>query len=348
MPKTIHVATTQMDATPAPLTERLERAETLVSEAARVGAQLVVLPELFNIGYAYTDQNFEHVEAIDGKTSAWMKATAARFNIHLAGTILLFEDYDVYNSMLLFSPHGQMWRYDKNYPWAWEHGYFRERKGITVAKTELGDLGMLICWDVAHPKLWKQYAGKTDMIVAASCPPDAPQGSYDFPGGEKVTFGELGNSMESLKNAGKVFFGDMVDQQAKWLGVPVVNSGASGTVKTPIPKGDALLKMLALLAPHVRKLQPQASQMQLTCEMMPSCKVANASGCVVAERMPVEGEGYVMAEVSLGDTKPMPRGQQPKPPMKPLEYQLSVLNADVMVPAMMKSVYKNGLKKLRK
>jgi predicted amidohydrolase len=303
---------------------------------------------LFNIGYAYIDQNFERVEPIDGKTSTWMKSAASRFNIHLSGTILLLENGDIYNSMLLFSPSGQMWRYDKNYPWAWERGYFREQKGITVAKTELGDLGMLICWDVAHPKLWEQYAGLTDMIVAASCPPDAPQGSYDFPNGEKVTFDEMGSVTKSLKNAGKIFFGDMVDQQAQWLGVPMVNSGACGTVKTPIPKGDALAKMLALFAPHIRKLWTQADQMQLSCEMMSSCKIVDASGCVLAKRHPSEGEGFVMAEVSLGDTKSAPRGQQPKPPLSFIDYQLSILNADVMIPAMMKSVYKNGLKKLRK
>lgn len=348
MPKTIQVATTQMNATPAPLTERLERAEMLVSEAARAGAQLVVLPELFNIGYAYTDQNFERVEPIDGKTSTWMKSAASRFNIHLSGTILLLENGDIYNSMLLFSPSGQMWRYDKNYPWAWERGYFREQKGITIAKTGLGDLGMLICWDVAHPKLWEQYAGKTDMIVAASCPPDAPQGSYDFPNGEKVTFDEMGSAMESLKNAGKIFFGDMVNQQAQWLGVPVVNSGACGTVKTPIPKAGALIKMLAPFAPRIRDLQSQASQMQLSCGMMSSCKVVDASGCVLAKRHPSEGEGFVMAEVSLKETKTMPTDRQPKPPMRPMEYLLSILNADVMVPAMMKSVYKDGLKKLGK
>ena len=141
MPKTIRVATVQMDATPAPLTERLERAETLVFEAAQSEAQLVVLPELFNIGYAYTDRNFESAEPINGKTNAWMKAASARLNIHLAGTFLLLEDGEIYNSMLLFSPSGEMWRYDKNYPWAWERGYFRERRGITVAETELGDLG---------------------------------------------------------------------------------------------------------------------------------------------------------------------------------------------------------------
>jgi len=348
MPKTIRVATVQMDATPAPTIERLKRAEKLVSEAAYSGAQLVILPELFNIGYAYTDRNFESAEPIDGRTSAWIKASAARFNIHLAGTLLLLDGGEIYNTMLLFSPSGEMWRYDKNYPWAWERGYFRERRGITVAKTELGDLGMMICWDIGHPKLWKQYAGKTDMMVIASCPPDGPNASYDFPQGEKIDFNDIGSAVSSLKDAGRQFFGEMVNQQAKWLGVPVVNSGASGWVKTHIPKASALLRTFALFAPHMLKLLPLASQLQMSCEMIPSCKVVDAGGHVLAERMPAEGEGFVITEVTLADAKSMPRKQQPKSPLKPMEYQLSLLNADVIVPTMMKSIYKNGLKKIKK
>ena len=77
MPKTIKVATVQMDAMPAPVSERLERAEKIVVQAAQEGAQLVVLPELFNTGYAYIDDNYILAEPLDGMTSAWMKATSA-------------------------------------------------------------------------------------------------------------------------------------------------------------------------------------------------------------------------------------------------------------------------------
>src|SRR4030095_8141688 len=121
-----------------------------------------------------------------------MKAIAARLKIHLAGTLLILEQGDIFNSLLLFSPSGQQWRYDKNYPWAWERGYFRERRGVTVANTELGDLGMLICWDVGHANLWKQYVGQVDMMVIASCPPDGPNATYEFPDGNHLRFSELG------------------------------------------------------------------------------------------------------------------------------------------------------------
>jgi hypothetical protein len=348
MSRTVKVATTQMDAAPAPLRERLERAERIVTQAARAGAQLIVLPELFNTGYAYTDDNFRLAEPIDGTTSTWMKDISARLGIHLAGTFLLLEDGEIYDTMLLFSPNGKMWRYDKNYPWAWERGYFRERRGTTIANTELGDLGMMICWDLGHVNLWKQYAGKVDMMALASCPPDAPNASYDFPSGEKLNFGDMGPMMNAIQSAGKEFFGKMVDQQAQWLGVPAVNSGASGRVQTRVPKAGALLGTFLFFAPKIIKLLSQANQLLMTCELIPSCKIVDASGQVVVERTPIEGEGFIMAEVSFADSKPMPKRPQPNPPLDRMTAQMSLFNADVMIPSMMKSVYKNGLKTIRK
>lgn len=337
-----------MDAKPAPVTERLDRAEKIAVQAAQAGAQLVVLPELFNIGYAYTDDNFQRAETLDGMTSSWMKAQSARLGIHLTGTFLLLEHGELYNTMLLYSPSGQMWRYDKNYPWAWERGYFRGRRGMTIANTELGDLGLMICWDLGHLNVWKQYAGKADMIVIASCPPDGPNAKYQFSDNEELHFDNLGATMDSMKDVGKLFFGDMVNQQAKWLGIPAVNSGASGRVQTHIPNAGALLRSFILFAPRMIKLLPKAEQLQISCGMIPSCKVVDANGHVIAERAPTEDEGFVMAEVTLTDSKSAPTQRQPNPPMNPTIARMATFNADVMIPAMMRSGYKNGLKKIGK
>jgi predicted amidohydrolase len=347
MPRIIKVATGQMDAAPAPVGERLARAEKISEQAAQAGAQLVVLPELFNVGYAYTDDNFGLAEPLNGLTSTWMKTTAARLGIHLAGTLLLLERGDIYDSMLFFSPKGQMWRYDKNYPWAWERGYFRGRRGMTVAQTELGDLGLMICWDLGHLNLWRQYAGKVDMVVIASCPPDGPNASYDFPSGERIDFNDLG-AMASVKDAGRQFFGEMVNQQAQWLGVPVVNSGASGIVRTHVPRASALLSTLSLVAPRLLKLLPKAEGLRMSCEMIPSCKVVDAGGRILAERAPNEGEGFAISEVTLADSKSVPARRQPNPPLDGVIARMSYFNADLMVPFLMKSVYKNGLNKIRK
>jgi predicted amidohydrolase len=171
MSRTLKVAAIQMDAAPAPLRERLDRAADLIAEATSSGAQLVVLPEVFNTGYQYHDQNYALAESIDGETVNWMRLRSAQHGVHLVGTLLLRDEEDIYNSALLVAPDGRMWRYDKHYPFLWERAYFREGRQITIAATDLGKLGMMICWDAAHADLWQRYAGKVDAMVIASCPP---------------------------------------------------------------------------------------------------------------------------------------------------------------------------------
>ena len=123
MPHTLRVATIQLNATPASTDERLNRAAQYIQQAAQEGAKLVLLPELFNTGYTYSAANFQRAEPLNGITVTWMQAQAQQHNIHLAGSLLLLDEEDVYNSLILVSPDGRRWRYDKNYPFLFERGY---------------------------------------------------------------------------------------------------------------------------------------------------------------------------------------------------------------------------------
>ncbi|RPJ23036.1 MAG: carbon-nitrogen hydrolase family protein, partial [Chloroflexi bacterium] len=208
MDRRISLATTQLNATPVPLVERLARAENLVTQAARAGAQLVVLPELFNTGYAYRNENFALAETTDGPTAQWMKEISARLGVHLAGSLLLRDGQDIYNALLLYAPDGRLWRYDKNYPWGWERAYFRERHAITIAETDLGSIGMMLCWDMAHADLWQQYAGKVDLILACSCPPKFSGPIFHFPNGSRITGDQMGPVVRSLRGGELRVFSD--------------------------------------------------------------------------------------------------------------------------------------------
>lgn len=342
MNRIIAIAAIQMDANVAPLTERLARAETLVTRAAGTGAQLVVLPELFNLGYAYADENFHRAELLDGPTVTWMRDTAARLRIHLAGSLLLLDEDEIYNALLLFEPDGRMWRYDKHYPWAWERAYFRESDRITVARTDLGNIGMLICWDAAHAELWRRYAGHVDLMLIASSPPDGGNPVYSFPNGARITVEEMGPAFRALRDTGAHVFGATIDRQTAWLGVPAVNTVGCGQITTAIPNGRAAFLAILPLAPGLIKHLPYAHQLHATYTFVPGCKIVGADGRVLAELTQEQGETFASAEVVLPEPHPVPRGRQPVPPVPRPAYWF----ADVLIPGLILGVYRRGVRRV--
>jgi predicted amidohydrolase len=340
MPRPINVAAIQMDANPAPLDERLERAERLVTDATYRDAQLVVLPELFNTGYTYSSSNFRNAESWDGPTIKWMRDLAAYLNIYLAGTLLLRDCTDVHNSMLLFSPDEQVWRYDKNYPWGWERGYFQPGHGITIADTELGRVGMMVCWDIVHPELWRQYAGKIDLMLISSCPANVGNPTYHFPNGNTVTVDRMGPVMASFKNSGNYVFGEMLNRQTAWLGVPTINSGACGHIETNIPNGFGSLLATLVTAPWLIGYLPQVHRVRLACNFVPSCKIINASGQVLTELNQSQGETFTSAQVMVAHQTPQTQGRQPGTGLSPLLY----LSSDTLIPWLSMATYRRGLR----
>jgi hypothetical protein len=343
MARQLNVAAVQMDANPAATTERLTRAGKLVAGAARAGAQLVVLPELFNTGYAYSDENYGRAERSDGPTATWMRETAARLGVHLAGTVMLLEQGDIYNALLLFAPDGRMWRYEKDYPWGWERGYFREPRGgrrTVVAETDLGDFGFLICWDLAHCGLWRQYAGRVDMMVICSCPPQVTDPTYHFPNGDRVTVDDMGPMMGAFRSSGRRVFGDMLNQQTAWLGVPAVNTVGCGRIRTGIPNARLSTLSYSLVTPWLLKYVPQADRVEMSCGFIQGCKVVDAGGRVLTELSQGEGEAFTTAKVTLSDQKPVPREPQPGPLVAGIAYFV----ADVWLTSLARSAYRRGLR----
>ncbi|HEU4322389.1 MAG TPA: carbon-nitrogen hydrolase family protein [Roseiflexaceae bacterium] len=341
MTRTVTIAAVQLDVRPAPLEQRLERAERQAEAAAAQGAQLVVLPELFNRGYAYVDENYPSAETVSGPTAGWMRRTAARLGVHLAGSLMLLDGDEVYNSLLLFAPDGRMWRYDKRFPWGWERAYFRDGHHASVAETDLGRIGMLICWDIAHPQLWAEYAGLVDLMLVASCPPDVNNPTYHLPDGTALSPDDMGPQMARMRGLGRLVFGDTVDAQAAWLGVPAVQTVGCGRVETPIPHAAAALMALVPSAPGLLRHLPQAGGMRMSCAMNRGCKVVDARGAVLAETPAHAGETFALATVELPDARPQPQGPQPALPVPPAAYLLS----DRLLPWLMRPLYQRGVRR---
>lgn len=341
MGQQLHVATIQMDANPAPTAERLSRAGTLVAESAKTGAALIVLPEIFNTGYTYDESLLGQAEGLDGPTAQWLERQAAQHRVHLAGSFLVRDGGDVFNTLLLCSPEGKTWRYDKIYPWAWERSAFRGSLGdVVVADTDLGRFGMLVCWDTAHTQLWQRYAGQVDFMLLSSCPIDATNPTYHLKDGRTFEFSDLPLA-RAVDGSEEELFGSMIDEQVEWLGVPAVNTVGCGRVRTPVPRSRMITAALAPMAPKLARSLWKAGNVEMTAGATPGAKVLDAGGRRLAELASSDGETFAHAVVELADTAPAPHGPQPKSRLHGAAYVFS----DVMVPRMMVPLYEANVRR---
>ncbi len=307
MASTLNLAAVRMDATPASVEFRLDRAWSLIARACEKDAQLVVLPELFNTGYIYSLRNYQLAEEIGGNTVSWMKSVAHEFNVYIAGSLLLREADGIYNAMLLIAPDGRLWRYDKSYPWAWERAYFRPRKNsIQIAETDLGKIGMLICWDVAHTNLWAQYAGKINLFISSSCPPLVHKLNIHLPDGKVVNSNELGKLLQFAYQGADEIFGELYLNQTRWLGVPSVNTTGAGIFKSQLPLPKFAAFSFFTFRPDLWKYISQAEKIKISAGYFDDTFIADADGNLLAKTK-VEGDDLVIASIQLADKPPQPK-----------------------------------------
>jgi hypothetical protein len=171
---------------------------------------------------------------------------------------------------------------------------------------------MLLCWDVAHPGLWRQYAGQVDLMLIASCPPDGTRPIYHLPDGKDVNFDNLGPMMHSLKQDGQRVFKDGIQQQVAWLGVPCVNSSGCGDFISRLPNPGGSLLLLNPFAPWLAKYLGMAAEIRMRCEMIPAGCILASDGLVLAQASADQGEGFIQAEVELSVAAPIPTAPQPR------------------------------------
>jgi hypothetical protein len=200
---------------------------------------------------------------------------------------------------------------------------------------------MLICWDAGHPRLWKAYAGRVDLMVVASCPPDLSNPTYHLPGDIELTYDNLGPFFASLKDEASNVFDRTIDEQTAWLGVPAVNTVGSGSIRTPVPNGRGTLLVFAAMAPGLLKYLPQANRLEVSADLVEGCKIVAADGKILSMLSQEAGEGFTLAKVSLPDETPQPQGAQPRSPISPITY----LSSDVLLPVLVLPTYRRGVRR---
>jgi predicted amidohydrolase len=175
------IAALQTVATPS-VDRNLDSARRLIADAARDGAQLVVLPEYFCfMGHHDRDKLALAETPGDGPIQAMLAETARRHAVWVVGGTLPLraEQADrVFNASCVYSPEGvQVARYDKLHLFRYDNGresYDEGRvlqAGSVPQACEVGGLrlGLSVCYDLRFPELYRaMMTPPCDLIAVPS------------------------------------------------------------------------------------------------------------------------------------------------------------------------------------
>ncbi|WP_372528866.1 carbon-nitrogen hydrolase family protein [Piscinibacter sp.] len=222
--RTLRVAAVQMACELGAVGKNLERATSFVEDAARQGAELVLLPELMPGGYTLTQRIWDTAEPFDGTTTRWLAALCSRLGIYAGTTFLEAEADDFFDTFVLAEPSGKICgRVRKSPAVSFEAYFFRGGNTPHWFDTPLGRIGVGICFENA---LYERYCEIQSADVDLYLRP--------FSGASfEAKFPVRRRDADMLNAALR----DGTAETARLMGIPVVMANKVGRLVTELPAG---------------------------------------------------------------------------------------------------------------
>ncbi len=161
MSRPVKVAAVQIRCSDKPA-ENIRKADQKVREATREGAQIILLPELFETLYFCQEKNKDHFRYAAGleqnQAVSHFRQMAGELQVVLPVSFFEHQDGRYYNSIAIIDADGQiLGTYRKTHipdgPGYEEKFYFGPGdSGFKVWDTRYGKLGVGICWDQWFPE----------------------------------------------------------------------------------------------------------------------------------------------------------------------------------------------------
>jgi predicted amidohydrolase len=166
----------------------LQKIETLTFKAKEQGADIAIFPEMSLTGYVVRDQFYELAETIPGPTVERVEALAKKTGMHVIfGMPELSEKTraTVFNTAVFVGPKGLIGKYRKMYLPTHsvfeEKRYFRPGYQTATFQTDLGNIGLCICYDLFFPEVLRLIRLKgAQLIVCISASPAVRRGYFEI------------------------------------------------------------------------------------------------------------------------------------------------------------------------
>jgi predicted amidohydrolase len=225
----VNIGLIQMQAVPLQVQENLHLAGRLLTRVALEGAQLIVLPEMFNVGFYFGSDLMGVAESLEGKTVNWLISQAEKHNVYI--TTSLYERYQdhYYNTMVMVGCDGSVQYYRKRNPTWQERAVWRRSNdpGPGIFDTPFGRIGGVICFDsFARETFDGLQKSKVDLVIIVAC----------FGTTERVQLRPDVAMARPVHNRWSYLASEIVPQRyASELKVPVVFVNQGGATHTPAP-----------------------------------------------------------------------------------------------------------------
>ena len=182
----IKILVVQLEAIKGDIDKNISKIRNLLLESKFLSADLIVLPELWSIGWDCSSFNSSSEELYSSKAYAFLKEIALKYNSNVIGgsavlsklgekdrnTCLIFNRFgeliSTYDKFHLFSHRGQS-----------EGSFLEEGEAPVIVKTDIGNIGISICYDIRFPEMFRLYAfNDADVIVNMAAWPKAFTDEY--------------------------------------------------------------------------------------------------------------------------------------------------------------------------